>query len=190
MSEAAVLHLLLQEVPLAVADKSVAHRRQKGGIHRVGNAGQQRCSLLLLWGHGLDGLLLVFRQQKVARREFDGADRPRLSKAPINTCTFCTNQWPKIRLIQVAGWLGLMIVSTKARLEGQGRAKAVCWLYSSKVLPEGVHRTPTNHLGVQRVHRTMSTVVNTRLQDKKQDTKEVRVQKKLWFLSHNERMWA
>lgn len=166
---AAVLHLLLQEVPLAVADKPVARRWQEGGVHSMRDAGQQWRGLFLLRRHGLDGLLLILGQQEVARRQLDGADRWRLSEAPVNAAAFCSHQRPKIRLVQVAGRLGLVVVSTKAVLEGQRGAEAVRWLYPSKVLPEGVHRTPYNHLSVQRVHRTVRTVVNIRLQEKNRE---------------------
>lgn len=132
------------------------------------DAGQQRRGLFLLRRHGLDGLLLILGQQEVAGCQFDGADWRRLSEAPVHAGTVCAHQRPKIRLVQIAGRLGLMIVPTEAVLEGQWGAEAIRWLDPSKVLPEGVRRTPCNHLSVQRVQRTVCTVVNIGLQEEKQ----------------------
>lgn len=141
-------HLLLQEVPLAVADQSVAGRRQVGGVGGVGDAGQQRRRLLLLRRHGFDGLLLVFRQQEVARRQLDRADGRGLPETTVRPRAVGPHQGPKVRLVQVAGRLGLVVLTAEALLGGQRGSQAVCGLHSPQVVSVRVPGAPSHHVCV------------------------------------------
>ncbi len=114
----------------------------------MGDAGQQRRRLLLLRRHGLDGLLLVFSEEEMTRCQLDGADGRSFTKTTVCHAAVGPHQGPKVRLVQVAGRLGFVVVAAEALLDRQRGAEAVCRLNSPQVVLVGVHGAPRHHLSV------------------------------------------
>ena len=143
------MYLLLEQVPLAVADQPVPGGGQEGGVGGVGDAGQQRGRLLLLGGHGLDGLLLVLGEQEVAGRQLHGADGQGVAEA-VRGPAVGAHQGPEVRLgVQVAGRLGLVVVGAEALRGPRGGAQAVRGLHPPQAVPVGVRGRTGHHISVQ-----------------------------------------
>lgn len=60
-------HLLLQQVPLRLADQAVPAGRHVSTFHALGDTGEQGSSLFLLWCHCFDCFFLIFGQHEPTR---------------------------------------------------------------------------------------------------------------------------